>query len=217
VTFTTDRNEFIRQMRVEFENQGNLDGISDPPSPAQIRRLFRYLNGRREDIEIAFRSYVSSFYISRPGIYVGYPGGSGDTCESWSEVLWGQRIENRNVIDCDGYAVIAVELLKEAGYHFVEYIYVFTIENWELEQSHIVAVMRLNSSTIFISNNAIFNSLSSALDAIGWNDPRKYMFSRGQTVFDAMNEANSLKRTVRDYRWFVENPRRLARRIRRYF
>jgi len=215
MTFTTDRAEFIRQMREEFANHNDLENIPDPPTPAQIRKLFQYLRGRQGDIEIAFRSYVNSFYIARRGVYVSYPGGAGDTCDSWSEVLLGERIGNRRAIDCDGYAVIAVELMKEAGYQFVEYIYAFSInEDWELENSHIVAVMRLNSTKIFIGNDAIYNSLSSALDFIGWE---RYKFSTGQTVHEAWIEAQSMMSDVDNYRMFVENPRRAARRIFRYF
>ena len=206
MTYTTDRVEFIRQMREEFANHNDSENIPDPPTPDQVRKLFRYLNGRQVDIDSAFRSYLDCFYLARRGVYISYPGGAGDTCESWSEVLRGERIGNRHVIDCDGYAVIAVELLKEAGFQFVEYIYASSInEYWEIENTHIVAVMRLNSTTIYLSNDAIYNSLQSSLSAIGWD---RYIFSTGQTVHEAWIEALPMWNDIGGYS--------LIRRIHRY-
>lgn len=195
--FTRDRNDFIRQMQEEFTNHNDTETVSDPPTLAQMRKLFRYLRGAVTDAENAFRSYAGIFFIHgmnvrNPGD-VTYPGGSGRACDSFAEVMNTRMENNCHVIDCEGYAVMAVELLREAGFRFVGYIVsVSSDAAWSLQASmdrHVMAEIRypVTQTSIYISNASIYPSLAQAVEGIGW-DPRTAMSSHGQTIIEADND-----------------------------
>lgn len=201
--YTTDRTDFLRQMREEFATHGEEEEISDPPSVTQIRRLFRFLRGRSMEALLAYESYACIFYIHRantsdPGD-VEYPGGAGDTCDSWEEIM-ATRVENsRHVIDCEAFAYMGAVLLREAGFQFIRYIDV-VCRDW-FGDSHIIAELRSSDAsprTIFISNHSYFNSLRDAVESVGF-EMRNVRFGYGQNIHEASEEAYWIK-----VRWRLE-------------
>jgi len=203
MNFTRDRAEFMRQMRAEYTAQGETIEIPDPPRPAQMRRLFRFLRGRPQEAIDAYTSYTTIFYIHRghtpdPGD-VQYPGGAGDTCDSWSEIMETGVLDSRHVIDCEAYAYMGAVLLREAGFRFVRYINIVP-RDW-FGNNHVIAEMRTPGAaaqTIFVSNDWIYDSLRSAVESVGF-DMQNVRYGYGQTVHEADDEAYWIK-----VRWRLE-------------
>jgi len=201
--YTTDRTDFLRQMREEFANHGETEKISDPPSVTQIRRLFRFLRGRTDEAIFAYESYAGIFYIHRvhtpdPGDVV-YPGGAGDSCDSWAEIMATRAENSRHIIDCEAFAYMGAVLLREAGFRFIRYIDV-VCRDW-FGSGHLIAELQTSDAsprTIFISNDAYFNSLRGAVESVGF-EMQNIRFGYGQTIHEASEEAYWIK-----VRWRLE-------------
>ncbi len=201
--YTTDRANFLQQMREEFASHGETEEISDPPSITQIRRLFRFLRGRPMEALLAYESYASIFYIHRghtadPGD-VTYPGGAGDSCDSWEEIMSTRMENSRHVIDCEAYAYMGAVLLREAGFRFIRYIDV-VCRDW-FGSGHLIAELQTSDAsprTIFISNDSYFNSLRNAVESVGF-EMRNVRYGYGQTIHEASEEAYWIK-----VRWRLE-------------
>lgn len=194
--FARERDEFIREMQQEAEAHGITEEISDPPSQEQIQRFFSYRRGSPEDAIDACEAYLGLFYRHsteiRQGWGVGYPAGPSNFCDSWTEVFSLRPINGYRVIDCDGFAVLGVELLTIAGFQLVEYICALDIDR--LNSSHAMAYMRMPQGTrgfIYISNSLIYRSLDSALRFVGF-DPDRTRCGRGRTIREANEELSSI-------------------------
>ncbi len=201
--FTFDRADFLQQVREEFANHGETEVISDPPSVTQIRRLFRFLRSRPMEAIYAYESYSGIFYIhigntSDPGD-VEYPGGTGDACDSWAEIM-ATRVENsRHIIDCEAYAYMGAVLLREAGFRFIHYINIVP-RDW-FGSTHLTAELQTSdasSRTVYVSNDMIYNSLREVVESIGY-DMQNVRYSYGQTINEASNEGYWIK-----VRWRLE-------------
>jgi len=191
--FTRDKHDFIGQMQDEFTSHNNTEVVSTPPTPDQVRQLFRYLRGRPAEAEDAFRSYASIFYMHigniQPSGGVTYPGGAGDACDNWAETRRHQAFGGVYIIDCEGFAVMGVALLREAGYRFVEYRIAFPSDRW-FSNNHAIAVIRnpTTQATLFVGNADIYDSFAAAIDSVGW-DPRTVRYGNGQTLQESEDEA----------------------------
>lgn len=201
--FTSDRANFLQQMRDEFASHGETADISDPPSVTQVRRLFRFLRGRAMEAIYAYESYANIFYIHRghtsdPGDVV-YPGGAGDTCDSWAEIM-ATRVENsRHIIDCEAYAYMGAVLLREAGFRFIRYINV-VCRDW-FGITHFIAELQTSEAsprTVFVSNDTVYNSLRQAVESVGFS-MQSVRFGYGRTLHEATDEAYWIK-----VRWRME-------------
>jgi hypothetical protein len=112
------------------------------PSLDLLRRYFATL---APDAAIrAYEDYASSFYVHiavssrNPAADVTYPGGA---CDRWQEVTGGRRSEGRRVIDCEGFAYIAHELLRAAGFNPAGYQVFYIPTAGQPSDWHIVAVL----------------------------------------------------------------------------
>lgn len=135
------------------------------PHPDDLRAYFRTLRGRPDAALEAYREYAGSFMVHietatrGAQIDVVWPGGS---CDRWSEIVSRPRRQHRRMIDCEGYAFLAQELLTEAGWDFVgfEVIYLPT-QGTEPEDYHIMAVLESpgdRSRRVYIGSQNISTS-----------------------------------------------------------
>jgi hypothetical protein len=93
----------------------------------------------------AYTEYSRSFYVHIMFVPpsgsddVAWPGGS---CDRWSEIVQRPRHQSRRVIDCEGYAYLAAELLSAAGWRLLGYqvIYLQPTQTspWDY---HLVAIL----------------------------------------------------------------------------
>lgn len=190
--------DFIEQMRTVL-NETDVD----PQSGEQIRRFFSALNGRPEDALNAYVGYATLFYrhvqsVGSSTADVVYPGGPGNNyCDSWNEVLSIASDGNgRRVIDCEGFAVMAVELLGLAGYQFRNYIIPIspslTGNSWD---GHIFVELRNAGTSVFMGNNRTYSTASGATEVIaGWSptDAVNARYACGQTIREAVEAAQQI-------------------------
>ncbi len=114
------------------------------PSTTLVRRYFATLSG---DAAIqAYEDYASSFYVHissvsrNPSADVTYPGGS---CDRWTEVVRRRRSGPRRIIDCEGFAFIAYQLLSAAGFQQIGYQIFYLPTPGQPTDWHMVAVLQV--------------------------------------------------------------------------
>ena len=125
------------------------------PDRADLLAFFRTVTDRDRAVEL-YTEYARSFYVhvmfvpgNREGD-VSWPGGS---CDRWSEIVRRSRHQSQRVIDCEGYAYLAAELLSAAGWRLLGYqvIYLIATQSSPFEY-HLVAVLENPSD----SSNRLF-------------------------------------------------------------
>jgi len=196
MSVASNREEFVQRMTTALEEEA-----SNPPTQDQVRRYFRTLRGRTQDALEAYEGYATLFFVhvgdsSNPGSNVVYPGGAGgrNTCDSLAEVLARRSEGSRHVVDCRGFSVMAIELLREAGFSSPSYMIAVppsaTGDSW---QGHVF--IRINSSDgsqIYIGNNRIHASASGAVEHLaGWSpqDSTNVRYGFGDTYQEALEDA----------------------------
>ena len=115
------------------------------PAAGDVRAYFRTLSGNPSQALAAYEEYAGSFMIhvaaatrGRTGD-VTWPGG---TCDQWSEIVSRpQDRQHRRMIDCEGYAYLAQDLLTEADWSFIGYEVIYLPTQTEPEDFHIMAVL----------------------------------------------------------------------------
>lgn len=120
----------------------------------------------------AYREYALSFYVhimrvsTDPDADVEWPGGS---CDRWSEIASRRRNQYRRVIDCEGYAFIAQQLLGAAGWSLAGYRIIYLPTRSNPSDFHIVAVMDYPGETsrrIFIGSERVSTNWMSEANAV---------------------------------------------------
>jgi hypothetical protein len=138
------RESFIADMRTAL---GRLIPLSHgQPSQADLRAYFQTLASDSARALEAYQEYARSFYIHTafvPGDRTGnveWPGGS---CDRWSELASRRRLHGQRVIDCEGYALLAAQLLAAAGWnlHGYQVIYILPTRTTSFDY-HLVAVLQ---------------------------------------------------------------------------
>jgi hypothetical protein len=115
------------------------------PTRADIIAYMRTLRDHPDRALAAYQEYVRAFYIHTeqvagdPDADVAWPG---ESCDHWRELAERPRHQQRRIIDCEGYAYIAAELLTAAGWtlrgYQVLYILPAGTSGWD---HHIVAIL----------------------------------------------------------------------------
>jgi hypothetical protein len=142
-----------RQTFLQGLNAALGTSISGFPDPAAVRRYFATLNG--EEAIRAYEDYASSFYVHIVNVSassnadVVYPGGS---CDRWVEVTRRRRSGSRRIIDCEGFAFIAHQLLGAAGFQQLGYQVFYLPTPGRPTDWHIVAVLQVprGSGRLFV-------------------------------------------------------------------
>lgn len=114
------------------------------PNRSDLLEYFRSLGDLSRAVE-RFTEYARSFYVhisfvpgSRTGD-VAWPGGS---CDRWSEITARPRHQSQRIIDCEGYAFLAAELLGAAGWRHLGYQVIFRPATQTAPMDyHLVAVL----------------------------------------------------------------------------
>jgi hypothetical protein len=136
------RESFIADMEGALGRAPSLS--HGQPSNDDLRAYFATLGAEPDAALAAYREYASSFYvhISRTGsgtdADVSWPGGS---CDRWSELVSRPRDQHRRIVDCEGFAFIAQELLAAAGWDTVGYAVVYLPTTTDPTNLHMVAVL----------------------------------------------------------------------------
>jgi hypothetical protein len=125
------------------------------PDRADLLAFFRTVADRDRAVEL-YTEYARSFYIhvmfvpgNRDGD-VAWPGGS---CDRWSEIVRRPRRQSQRVIDCEGYAYLAAELLSAAGWRLLGYQVICQLPTQSSPiDYHLVAVLENPSD----SSNRLF-------------------------------------------------------------
>jgi hypothetical protein len=200
MSVASNKEEFASRM-----SEALVEEVSQSPTADQIRRYFRTLSGNSQDAIDAYIGYASLFFVhvgqSRtPGADVVYPGGSGrDVCDGFSEVLARREERGRHVIDCRGFSVMGVELLREAGFGSVQYMIAVppsaTGDSW---QGHVfVRMVGPDGRRIFLGNNHIYDSPSGAVEGLaGWSPEASLNvhYGVGDTYQEALENATDFVR-----------------------
>jgi len=199
MSVASTRQEFVERVRTALREE-----VSDPPSSDQIRQYFRSLSNNSQDAIDAYKGYASLYYIHvsrsrHPGATVTYPGGTGRDCDSWAEVLARPMENGRHVIDCRGFVVMGVTLLREAGFQFSRYMVAVPPNALQEEwQGHVFAEMTSSSGqTIYVGNDDIHYSAAEAVEGLaGWspNDEVNVRYGSGDTFQEAVEEADQIVR-----------------------
>jgi hypothetical protein len=199
MSVASTRQEFVERVRTALGEE-----VSDPPSSDQILRYFRSLSNSPQDAIDAYKGYASLYYIhidssSHPGATVTYPGGTGRDCDSWAEVVARPMENGRHIIDCRGFVVMGVTLLREAGFQFSRYMVAVPPsalqEGW---QGHVFAEMTSASGqAIYVGNDDIHYSAAGAVEGLaGWSpdDEVNVRYGSGDTIQEAVEEADQIVR-----------------------
>jgi hypothetical protein len=205
MSVATNKEEFVARMA---EALGEAITNPNNPSEDQVRRYFRTLNGRTQDAIDAYEGYASLFYIhvaqsGNPHATVTYPGGAGGRlCDSLAEVHARRSESGRHVIDCNGFAVMGVTLLADAGFQFSRYMVAVPpgaiTEDWS---GHIFAEMIADGRRIYVGNDDIHDSPSGAVEGIiGWSpdDEVNVRYGSGDTIQEATDDADEIVATRRE-------------------
>ncbi len=136
------RESFISDMRTALQREIRLSNRQ--PDRRDVLDYFRGLHDRQRAVEI-YTDYARSFYTHAmfvPGTRDGdvrWPGGS---CDRWSEVVSRPRYQSQRIIDCEGFAFLASELLGAAGWRLIGYqvIYRPATQSSEMDY-HLVAIL----------------------------------------------------------------------------
>ncbi|GAB4328342.1 MAG: hypothetical protein Kow0074_24240 [Candidatus Zixiibacteriota bacterium] len=137
------RESFLQDMQQAIQRPVRQSG--GHPNTNDLLEYFRTLRNNPNAALAAYREYAGSFMIHIESatrgrqIDVAWPGGS---CDRWSEILSRPQRQHRRMIDCEGYAYLAQQLLTAAGWDFIgfEIIYLPT-QQTEPEDYHIMAVL----------------------------------------------------------------------------
>ncbi len=137
------RESFIANLRTALGHEPVLD--HGQPSQADLLAYFATMRDSATQSLAAYQEYAQSFYIHTayvPGDRTGdvsWPGGS---CDRWSELVHRRRYHGQRVIDCEGYAYVAAQLLTAAGWRLLGYqvIYLLPTQTTGFDY-HLVAVL----------------------------------------------------------------------------
>ena len=195
-----NKEEFVSRMSEALGEE-----VSQSPTEDQIRRYFRTLINNSQDAIDAYIGYASLFFVHvgqshNPRADVVYPGGSGrDICDSFSEVLARREERGRHIIDCRGFSIMGVGLMREAGFGSVQYMIAVppsaTGDSW---QGHVfVRMSSPDGRRIYLGNNHIYNSPSGAVEGLaGWSPEASLnvRYGVGDTYQEALEDAIDLVR-----------------------
>ena len=142
------RDSFISDMRTVLGRGIRLE--NGQPQRRDVMEYFRSLQDRHRAVE-SYSEYARSFYVHAmfvPGIRsddVRWPGGS---CDQWSELVRRPRRQSQRIIDCEGYAFLAAEVLGAAGWQLLGYQVLFRPATQGSEMDyHLVAVLVNSADT----------------------------------------------------------------------
>ena len=193
--------DFVARMAETLSEEINEQN----PSSDQLLRYFRSFSNDSQAAINAYEDYASLYHIhvgqsSDPNATVTYPGGAGiGTCDNFSEVL-ARSVENgMHVIDCRGFAVMAVILLREAGFRSPQYMIAVPPSatqpgNW---QGHIFVRLTHSSSgqVIYVGNNHVHDSPAGAVEGLaGWSpdDEVNVLYGIGDTYQESVEHADEI-------------------------
>jgi len=136
------RESFIGDMRASLGRDPSLR--HGQPDRDDLRAYFETLRDSPDAALAAYREYAGSFYVhivrtsAGAGADVTWPGGA---CDRWSELVARPSDQHRRIIDCEGYAFVAAELLPAAGWTLQGYAVIYLASSTDPADLHMVAVL----------------------------------------------------------------------------
>ncbi len=203
------RQTFLADMSRVLETR-----VRGVPSLAQLRRYFRALTP--DAALAAYQEYASSFYVhiatatGDPTADVTYPGGA---CDRWREVTGRRQSGGRRIIDCEGFAFIAYQLLHEAGFLQIGYQVFYLATRGQPTDWHLVAVLEYpgEGPDVYIGGPTVSRRASEEINRVY---PRRGHNARtaplGDTPVEAIDNMYHEEETGRAIELAPLGPRRRA-------
>ncbi|MEW5702014.1 MAG: hypothetical protein AB1792_07280 [Candidatus Zixiibacteriota bacterium] len=184
------RESFISDMQTALARSPALR--RGQPGEDDLQAYFATLRGDPDAALAAYREYAASFYVhiahtsAGAGADVSWPGGA---CDRWSELVARPSHQHRRIIDCEGFAYIAAELLPSAGWTLLGYAVIYLATTTDPEDFHMVAVLEYPGATprrVYIGSERTSTSWLSEANAVF---PQGSVNARSTGVHDEPQDA----------------------------